>query len=634
MLVRGSSGAGPALPELNRRLKWVALVGVLVFGSLIFRLWQLQVVRGDRYYQRTVSNVVHERYLPSIRGQIVDRNRVPLADNLPAFDVYATPSSWTDDSKAELTRLLGLTEDQVAKVDERIAAGRKRAAKQPTLILEDVGRDQASLVEQAAFDMEGVEVRNEPYRNYPQGKLAAHLIGYMSQMNEKEYERLQPLGYDPSDLVGRYGLEAEWENYLRGKKGVERFALDAKGQRIDDDEAAGLIQGERVIEPVAGYDVVLTLDAELQKIAEKAVEPYKASAVAVVEIDTGRILALVSKPSFDPNVMTGRLTRAEEALLRADPAKPFVDKTLASRFPPGSVYKIVTAIAALEDGVVTEEEPVACTGLLELSGTKFKCTAEHGTLDLVGAIQHSCNIYFWNLAQRIGMDRMAEVAREYGFGTPSGLGLNGDASGRVPTKAWYESRGRFKIGNTINASTGQGDVEVTVMQVAMAYAALANGGTLYVPQVVERVEVARGGRVVVEYEPKAARHIDTPPEVVDVLERGMWKVVNEEGGTAYSYAHSDVVEYAGKTGTAEVRTRKKDKNAPSVEGWHPTRSHAWFAGWAPANDPEIAIVVLIEHGGPGGKVAGPVARDILEGWWKEVRGTTVPEPIAPPAEAP
>ena len=627
MLVRGSSGAGPALPELGRRLKWLVLAFLIAFGFLIGRLWQLQVVRGDSYYQRTVSNVVHKRFLPSIRGDIVDKNGVPLATNRPAFNIYVIPQKFTPATRDALVRLLGLTDEEAQQLDERVAAGKKRDPHTEIPVLEDQGVDRAQLVEQARFRLDGVEVQHEPYRDYPAGDLAAHVIGYMTQMTEAEQERLEPLGYEPHELVGRYGLEAEWENYLRGKKGVEQFAVDARGHRIDDASAANLIQGDKMIEPVAGDDVVLTIDAELQKLAEKAVAPHAAAAVAVVEVDTGKVLALVSKPSFDPNVMTGHLTRAEKALLDADPRRPFVDKALAARYPPGSIYKFVTAIAALEDGVASEEEKITCAGALEVSGTNFHCTAAHGPLDLTWAIQHSCNVYFWQLAQRIGLDRMAQVAREYGLGAPTGIGLNGDAAGRIPTKSWYEQRGTFKIGYSINSATGQGDVEVTVMQMAMAYAALANGGTVYVPHLVDRV-VGKNGRVVVSYDPKIANQAGTPPEVLDVIRRGMWKVVNEPGGTAYGHGNSELLTIIGKTGTAEVRSRHRDKSEPEVRGWHPTRSHAWFAGWAPAEHPEIAIVVLIEHGGPGGKVAAPVAKQIIEGWWTKVKhkGETLTPP--------
>ncbi|MBZ0238603.1 MAG: penicillin-binding protein 2 [Deltaproteobacteria bacterium] len=605
-------------PELVRRMRWVMLFLLVALGGLVVRLWQLQVLRGDRYRHETVENVVHERYLPSIRGRILDRNLVPLADNRPAFNIYATPRTFSPIVAAQLRRLLGLSDEEMEKVNARIEAGKKRAPRQPVLVLEDQERARAARVEQERFRLPDIEVRHEPYRYYPQGDLAAHVIGYMSQMTPAELERNEDEGIAPDELVGRYGLEAEKERVLRGKKGKERYAVDARGQRLDEATARGLIQGDRIIEPVAGYSLVLTLDAHLQKIAEKAVAQHAAAAVAVVEVKTGRVLALVSKPSFDPNVMTGHLTRAEAYRLNNDKRKPFIDKTLRAQYPPGSTFKFVTTIAALEDGLAQEEEPIACPGYYERSGTRFRCTGSHGKLDLVEAVQHSCNIYFWTLAERIGIDRMAEVANEYGFGSRTGIGLNGDSPGRIPTRAWYEGFTRFKIGYTINSATGQGDVEVTVMQMVMAYAALANGGTLYVPQLVDRVVRADGGTVI-PYAPQVKQTIDTPPYVVDLWKRGMWKTVNELGGTAYEHARSDVVSIVAKTGTAQVKAKRARKDEPEIKNWHPWVDHAWFAGWAPAEDPEVAIVVLIEHGGSGGKVAGPVARTILEGWWKEVR---------------
>jgi penicillin-binding protein 2 len=618
VLVRGAAGAGPASPELVGRLRWVVLILMIAFGALLVRLWQLQVLRGDSYFQQTVQNVVHERYLPSIRGKIVDRHGVPLAENRPAFNLYAKPRTFTPAVAGELRRLLGLSDEEVAKVAERMAAGKKRAAGQPVLILEDQPRERAARVEQERFRFPDIEVRHEPYRFYPQGALAAHVVGYMSQMNPEELQRLAGSGYTGDELVGRYGLETMWENYLRGKKGKQRYAVDARGHELDEATAAGLIDGEKDTDPVAGYSLVLTLDVELQKLAERAVAPYPAAAVAVIDVATGRILALVSKPAFDPNVMTGHLTRAEEKFLNDDPRKPFIDKTTRAQYPPGSVFKFVTTLAALEDGVAQEDEKIDCNGRIERSGTTFRCTASHGLLDLSEAIQHSCNVYFWTLSERVGLDRMAQVANEYGFGARTGLGLNGDSPGRIPTHTWYEQRTRFKLGYTINSATGQGDVEVTVLQVAMAYTALANGGTLFVPQIVDRV-VRADGAAVITYQPQVQRRIQLPPEHLSILSRGMWRVVNEPGGTANPYAQSDLVSITGKTGTAEVKAKRSKKEQLQIRGWHPSGTHAWFAGWAPSDRPEVAVVVMIEHGGTGGKVAGPVAKQILEGWWTKVR---------------
>jgi penicillin-binding protein 2 len=630
VLIRQSSGPGsgngPALPELHRRLKWVALIGIGALLVLVGRLWQLQVMRGESYYERTVSNVVKERYLPSVRGKILDRRGVALADNRPAFNIYATPKLLTRPLEAELVRMLGLSDDEIAKIDERLEVGKKRDPKTAIVVLEDQGRDRAALVEQSLARLPGVEIHHEPYRYYPQGDLAAHLIGYMTQMTSAEAERLGNQGYDASELVGRYGLEDKWENYLRGKKGIERFAVDARGQRLDDATASALIQGERGVPAVPGANLVLTVDAELQRLAEKAISHVAAAAIVVVEPKTGKIRAIVSRPSFDPNIMTGHLTQAEETMLKQDPRKPFIDKALRMTYPPGSIFKFATAIAALEDGQAAEDENMFCTGEYQLSGTTFRCHGTHGKIDLLKAIQHSCDTYFWKLAERIGIDRIAQVAAEYGLGRPTNLGLNGDAGGRIPTKDWYEKTAHYKVGYATNAAIGQGDVEVTVLQMAMAYAALGNGGTLYVPQVVERIE-AHDGHTITSYEPKIAKQVKTPAGVLDTWKRGMWKVINEPGGTAFERGHTDVVTVMAKTGTAEVKKHHKQADEKDLDRWNPNAAHAWFAGWAPAEDPEIAIVVLVEHGDrDGGVVAAPIAKQIIEGYFTRIKPRSAPVP--------
>src|SRR5690606_28544354 len=329
--------------------------------------------------------------------------------------------------------------------------------------------------------------------------------------------------------------------------------------------------------------------------------------------------------------MTGHLTRAEHERMQADPRRPYVDKTLQQHYPPGSTYKFVVASAALEDALVSPHERMMCTGAHQLGRRTFHCLSSHGVIDLLQALEHSCNIYFWKLSERVGIDRMAEVARDFGFGAPTGLGINGDVPGTVPDRAFYKDRG-FQIGHTLNAATGQGDVEVTVLQLAMAYAALANGGRLFAPQVVERV-VAATGEVVAEYEPVVRRRVAVSADNLEVIRQGMWRVANAEGGTAHTYGHSDIVDIAGKTGSAQVRSRRS-RDDEGTRGWDPRRSHAWFAGWAPASDPEIAVVVLIEHGGSGGRVAAPVAKEIIEGYFTRVKKESRPAPAAGEEAAP
>jgi len=614
VLIRSAPGSGPALPELHHRVRWLTLVVVVALLVLIARLWQLQVVRGDQYLREARSNVVRHRSIESMRGRILDRDGRPLADNRPGYDIYVAPKRF-DAVAPQLERLLGLSADEAAAMRERMADAVEAHATTPQAVLEDQGAHRAALVLQNSYSMAGVDVRHQLHRDYPYGELAAHVIGYMNKLNTKEQRSLASDGYDEDDLIGRAGLERTMEHRLRGKKGDEPYVVNARGQRIEGAEAERLLAAEHYLAPVPGQDVVLTIDLELQKAAERAVRRHAAAAVAVVEVSTGRILALVSRPTYDPTVMTGKLTRARKAELDADPRQPFVDKTLGQHYPPGSTFKFVTAAAGLDDGIINGSELATCPGYYERSNQIFRCTAAHGAVDLQGAIAQSCNVYFWKLAEQVGLDRIAEVARDFGFGRPTGLGLNGDDAGRMPDKDWYNQRGEFKIGNTLNAATGQGDVEVTVLQMTMAYAAIANGGTLWVPQLIRRVQT-RSGEVVFDQEPMG-RRVKASPDTLETLRSGMDKVVNQQGGTAYEHGRSELVHIAGKTGTAQVR-RGKGK-VVQVDGWNPYTSHAWFAGYAPAEAPEIAITVLIEHGGPGGKVASPVAKEIIEKYFTAVK---------------
>jgi penicillin-binding protein 2 len=629
-LVLGSAtSANQRSPELHRRLRYVVTVVVLALGVLVGRLWQLQVLRGDQYYQAARDNLIKQRAVPAVRGKILDRKGRPLADNRPAFNLYVEPDQFDAARRARLIELLDLSAEEVARLDERLATARARGGRSAALVLEDQGRDRAALVAQARAELPGVVVHDEPYRRYPEGVVGGHLVGYLSHPNAKELAACEADGCGPGDFIGRYGVERQWENYLRGKRGTERYITNARGDRIDDAAAAELIEGPRLVPPVTGQDVVLTLDLDLQHAAEKAVARHAAAGVVLVEVATGRILAMVSTPSFDPNVMTGHLTRAEDERMRADPRKPYIDKTLQQDYPPGSVFKFVTAGAALEGHQAVPSEQIFCPGYYQRGKSRFGCTASHGKLDLLGAIQHSCNIYFWTLSERIGLDRMAQVAVDFGFDAPSGLGLNGDIAGRIPTKAWYEKRGVFKVGYTLNAATGQGDVEVTVTQVAMAYATLANGGRLFVPQVVREIRTP-AGELVASFPPEVRRRVALSPATFDILREGMVKVTNELGGTGYEAAKGSVIDFAGKTGTAQVASRivKDDGSAP---GWNPRRDHAWFGGWAPARQPEVAIAVFVEHGGPGGKVAGPVAREVLEAWARQAGRATEPRvPLGTP----
>jgi penicillin-binding protein 2 len=404
-----------------------------------------------------------------------------------------------------------------------------------------------------------------------------------------------------------------------------------------------VIEGPATKPAVPGNNVVLTLDADVQKIAERALRPAPAAGAVVMDISTGRILAMVSKPAFDPNEMSGHLTPDAEQRLLSDRYKPLHDKTVGETYYPGSTFKAVSAIAALEDRLITPEEKAKCHGSFELAHHVFRCTKMHGIVNLHDAIVQSCNVYFYELGARAGMmDRLAKFGADLGLGAPSGLGLNGEEGGFLPTEEWYREQKRknpkaegFQIGQAVNAVIGQGSTRVTLLQMATLYAAIANGCKLWLPQIVERV-VSPDGKTLEEFAPRVRRELAVSPETLAIVREGLVGVVNESKGTAYRARLQDI-EVAGKTGTAQVQTGR-------TEGGYEAGTHAWFVGFAPAGRPKIAFAVLVEHGGHGGDVSAPLAMDIIENYFENVAPADreapkvgrpkrrVPSP--PPAEKP
>jgi penicillin-binding protein 2 len=393
---------------------------------------------------------------------------------------------------------------------------------------------------------------------------------------------------------------------------VERFIVGGSGERMADGVTEALIGGPTLEPPIAGHDVVLTLDLELQELAEKSVRRHPAAAVALAEVETGRILALVSTPSFDPAAMSRDHAGAERERLDSDPRRPHLDRTLGASFPPASTFKLITAIAGLEDGLASPDEKLTCTGQRTEGKRVLRDMHVHGTIDFIGALQVSCNIYFWKIAERVGIARMVEVARDLGLGEPTGMGVNGDVPGQLPDGPLAAAQAARDLVPTLNAAIGAGDVKATPVQLAMAYAAVANGGRLYAPQVVLRVQAA-SGEVVEAREPILRRAVNVEQSTLGIVRQGMWRAVNTGRGTAHA-AQRGAIRMAGKTGTAQP-SRPRPPAPATLPGWDPAVAHAWFVGWAPWDRPQIVVVVLVEHGGGGGAVAAPIARKIVDGYF-------------------
>jgi penicillin-binding protein 2 len=603
--------------EFRRRYKWMVLFTVLAFGTLIVRLFQLQVIEGDDYQAEARHNIIYETRLATTRGVIRDGQGKVLAASRPSYNVYVVPSRLDmRETWKTLVDYLRLSPDDRSRLEKKLEdirndPGPRRL--QQILVREDISRDVVATLETHAAELRGVDVVPVPVRYYPQGELGAHSLGYMAQIDPETLARLKSLSYVEGDRIGAGGVERGWESYLRGTRGWEKVVVDARGQRHSGAATKDLIDEPRRLDPVPGRDLRLTLDSDLEVSIEKAMRGQIAGAVAVVDVRTGRILGLFSKPAFDPNQLSGgegiEVIRNSFRRLNVDPLQPMLDKTMSGAYPPGSTFKPFSALAALEDKIIDPRAKIKCNGYYAFGRRIFKCKHVHGQVELHEAIVESCNVYFYHLAEAVGMDRIAKVAMDFGLGQKTGVGVNPEAGGRIPTHAWttLHHKGQFRVGYTLNAAIGQGATTVTVLQLALAYAALANGGTLYQPQIVRAVE-ASDGSIVQDFPPRVRRVVTTRPENLTLVDDALRGVVTEEGGTAYKERLNDV-DMAGKTGTAQT-SHVSLKDTEPAKAWYYNRDHAWFAGFAPAKSPEIAIVVLIEHGGAGGRAAAPVAMQV------------------------
>ena len=611
--------------EFRRRYRWMRFFVVLTFLVFVGRLVQLQIVRGPELRDESIANVVRTVSIPAVRGRIFDDKGRLVATSMPSHTLVVTPH-YFDMGKgfARLVQLLGLEEAEAEtigqRISERLADPKDMRRFQQVTLLEHITSEQLAAIKAHEDELSGVEVVDVPVRYYPYGMMASHLVGYMNEVSVEDIEKKADVEdpYRTGDRLGRTGVERLFEGDLRGVRGWRKRVVDARGLPLSREASAGLLPESEAQEARAGNDLTLTIDAALQKIVEQSLGGNPSGAVVIMDVNSGRVLAAVSKPSYDPNKMTNGLTREEQQALEENPFRPGIDKVAFENYFPGSVFKPFTAMSALEENIITPEDVIHCSGFHEFGRRTFRCPRPHGDMTLRDAIVQSCNVFFYNVAEMTGMDRIARFAKEFGFGERTGVGYIREAAGLIPTRSWYDEKfpGQFRIGHTLNAAIGQGNVKVTLMQVAAAYSAIANGGTLYKPQVVRRIETPDGD-VVKEFHPEVRRRTAVSPRYLELIMDALAGVVEDDKGTAYS-ARSDVVHVAGKTGTAQVAKRARKETDTLEHYYYLNRDHAWFAAVAPAEAPEIAIIVLLEHGGAGGEHAAPVGVEIARRYFEEV----------------
>ena len=570
----------------------IATLVTLAFLVLIGQLWYLQVLEGGRFLDASDKNRIRVRPIAAPRGILFDRHGTPLVDNRPAFTLSLIPRELPRDVEtrdAVLGRVASLLHisfqelvDAVTRVQpDSLLPVRVRRG----LTLEDVAK-----VEEWKLELPGVIAEVEPQRVYPTSRFAAHLLGYVREAND---EQLKQGRYRRGDMVGQSGLERLLDEHLRGQDGGERIEVDAMGRPV---------RRVQQTEPHAGAQVITTVDRGIQEAAERAMEGH-AGAVVVMDPRSGDVLAMVSTPAFEIDRFTGTIERDAWLRIVQDPNFPLLNRTIQSQYAPGSVFKILVAAAGLQEGTLTPLDRTHCTGEFHLGESTFKDWKEggHGTVDLHNAIVQSCNVFFYEAGLRIGGAAIVRYASAFGFGQPTAIGLPGEKNGLLPRPQLGRGRqGRpYPAGETVNMSIGQGTVLVTPMQVARFMAAIANGGVLWRPRLVQRVERPDSG-VVWSDEGQVNGHVELSPVVWAFLRQSLWSAVND-GGTGAA-ARIPGLDIAGKTGTAQMIAKSKAEKG---------QDHAWFAAFAPAKAPEVVVVVIAERGGKGGQVAAPIARKIL-----------------------
>ncbi|MBE2249150.1 MAG: penicillin-binding protein 2 [Myxococcus sp.] len=603
--------------DLRPRL--VGLAAFFVAGLLVLsvNLYRLMVVRYEELNALSVDNQFKDVRLRAPRGLIRDRRGEVLVDARPSLDVFITPAFCQKCAAEVLPRIaevLQWDEEQRLRVEALLKAAHGPQRYQPLIAAVDISREEFDQLLARQFLLPGVDLEPVPHRSYRAGPTLAHILGYMNEITQDELTKLNGSTERPpyalGDYIGRRGVERSFEHAIRGTDGWVKHVVNARGE-VMRDARGNLLQGGTSVTPLPGNNVVLSLDARLQAEAERAF-PGTAGAVVAIETRTGFIRAIVSRPAFDPNEMTGRVSPRRVAQLNQDVLQPMVFRAGAEHYHPGSTFKVVTLLAALQAGVVTPSSTAVCNGGYTLGSRRWRCHNErgHGVVDARRAIQVSCDTYFYRAADLMGIDPIAAMGKQLGLGGPVNLGVAAEVPGVMPDSAYHNrvTPGGYTKGMALNTAIGQGDVNVTPLQLAVLYSAIANKGRVLQPQIVQRIETPEG-KVVEAYAPKLTRQVEMTDEQHRLLIDALVSVVNEPGGTA-TRSRSTEYTIAGKTGTAQVArlgaVRLKKDQMEYLE-----RDHAWFAAFAPAEDPELTIVVLNEHGGHGGSDAAPTAAAVF-----------------------
>lgn len=598
------------LDFLRRRAMFSSVVLVFFFAVLISRLWFLQIQQGDRYRKLADNNRVRYLEIAAPRGNILDRKGREIVTNRPSFNViWVREGNRIDDTfLKKMARVLGV---DVAELLDKVRKMSGAPGHIPIRLAEDIDREKVAYIENNRMDLPGIKIEVVPLRVFHYGNTASHVIGYLGEINKKELSRADPGIYRGGDLIGKMGLEKLRETDLRGEKGRHYMEVNALG--FEQRNLKG-------IDPLPGNDLQLTLDVDMQKAAEDIMmEEEKSGAVVAVEVNSGRLLLLASSPVLELDKFTGGISHKNWQVMLDNPGHPLVNKLVQGQYPPASTYKIVTAIAGLAEGVINKDSIIYCPGYYKFGNRTYRCWKHvgHGAVNLKRALSESCDVYFYQVGQRLGVNRLAGYANRLGLGRKTGVEMEHEKSGLIPTSEWKMKRyGKsWQEGETLSIAIGQGFDLVTPVQLAMMTATVANGGTLYKPALIETVRDP-DGRVLEQFKPVILDRFSGQGRNMQLVREALIEAVNGRNGTGRR-ARLKNITVAGKTGTAQVVRLKKYRHLKEEDIPYKYRDHAWFTCFAPAENPEIAVTVLVEHGVHGGSGAAPIAKAVLEKYFAD-----------------
>ena len=590
--------------SINNRIKIIIFIITLFFVFIFSRLWYLQIIKGEQFNELSVNNRIRITKIPDSRGRILSKDGEILVKNIPSFDLSLIPQDTPDINKVlkNISELLNLDfKNLLSKYEKK----KNRPPFEPILLKEELPWDEMSLVLSKKMDLPGININVVPKRFYCLGNFAPHVFGFLGKANYKELKKYGSKKYLLGDIVGKDGLEKWGEKYLKGKPGGLQTEVDAFGNRKK-------ILTE--ISPVNGQDIIISINPVLQKKAEDLLKD-KAGSVVAMKPDNGEIIVLANSPGFNPNLFARGINQKKWHSLTDNPFHPMLNRALQSQQPPGSVFKIITAIAALEEKAVDPHKKIFCSGSYKLGRRTFRCWKKngHGWVDMKKAIVESCDCYFYNIGLSVGIDNISKYANMFGLGEKTGIDYENEKSGLVPSSSWKNKKyGKpWQKGETLNTSIGQGFLLTTPIQIAAAYCGIANGEYIPRPRII--LEIKENGQEKV-FKKEIKHKLNFSAKNLSYIRDALIASVNDPEGTGRKAIIENII-VAGKTGTAQVVSKKKNVDEKKIP--YRLRDHAWFVAFAPAKNPKIVVCVLIEHGGHGGVVAAPIAKEIISKYLKK-----------------